>query len=222
MRSRSRSWMPVFAACLGIVAAGSSVWIPAGHCQNAGLPPVRPGEPLPNGGVVQGPAAPITFRLEGVWAGVGYLDEAKLAGKLEAMTAGPERDELVNKAATFLTIVAALDFRRDGGLETDLEVTAADGKAHNEPTVGRWKLVERKENRFLIELQETLEDKTERTSRRLVQFYEDGEHIALLMETDPLLAEFNPLIVLERVPEAKIASAAAPSAPSAAPTADRR
>lgn len=158
--------------------------------------------------VVQGPAAPVTPQLEGIWAGVGYLDEAKLAEKLATMAEGPERAALVNKSATFLTIVAAIEFRKDGSLETDLEVTDAEGVPHNEPTKGTWSLIERKENRFLVELRETLEDKTERTSRRLIQFYEDGEHFALLMETDPVLEEFNPLVVMKRVRDLQIADAA--------------
>ncbi len=193
-----------FATAVFLNAAGSLVSAHAQNTQGTGA-----------GQAVAGPAIAATFRLEGIWAGVGYLDEEKLAAHLESMTEGPERDTLVNKAATYLSIAAALEFRPDGRLETDLEVQDGDGKVLREPTLGTWKALEKKENRILVELNEKLPDESERVSRRLIQFYDDGEHIALLMESDPLLTDFNPLIVLQRVPPTDIAQTNQPAAPPA-------
>lgn len=173
----------------------------------------------------QSPAAPITgptstpvLRVDGVWAGVGYLDEEKLAAQLQAMPEGEAKTTLITKANLFLSLVAALEFKADGSLETELEITGVDGKVLREPAVGRWTLVETRENRALVELVERLPDQTERTSRRVLQFYEDGEHLAMLMETDAALQEFNPLVIMARIPVGVVAQApAAANDPGAMP-----
>jgi|GEM_PF-7113248 len=158
---------------------------------------------------VYGPQELAVMKLDGIWAGVGYLDHEKLAKHLEAMPEGDAKEILFHKAGTFLSIVAAMEFRADGMLETEMEVTGADGQVQREPTIGTWRIVEVRDSRRLVELNETLADEQKRVSRQLIQFYEDGEHIAVLIETDPLLKDFNPLIVMERVPAEKIALAEA-------------
>jgi hypothetical protein len=163
-------------------------------------------QPAPAGQpALTGPLIAPVLRLDGVWAGVGYLDEEKLAAQLQTMPEGEAKTSLITKASLFLSLVAAMEFKPDGSLETELEITGTDGKVLREPAVGRWTLVEARENRALVELVERLPDETERTSRRLLQFYEDGEHLAMLMETDAALQEFNPLVIMARIPAGSVA-----------------
>jgi hypothetical protein len=49
--------------------------------------------------------------------------------------------------------------------------------------------------------------------RKIFQFYEDGLNMASPVETSTELADLNPLIIFERVPDAALAENVDPAAP---------
>lgn len=171
----------------------------------AQAPAVQPAAPSPSA----------SRQLPGTWAGISYLDEDRIGEHLAQLPDDKAREVLLHKAAAFLSVVIAIEFRHDGTLESELEVADEQGNPLIETTTGRWRIAERKEDRLIVELEERLADGKERKSRRLIQFYEDGDHLAILMDADPALAPFNPLFILERVPAGEIAQA--PGTEQAAP-----
>ncbi len=151
--------------------------------------------------------------LNGYWAGVGYLDEQKLAAKLAATTDEAARKQLEARANLFLSMVAVIGLQPNGQMISELEVTDATGKPVQEVVQGTWKVVEQRENRFLVEFVEQGADKSTTTVRKVFQFYEDGWNMASPVETAADLADLNPLIIYERVPEAALAENVDPAAP---------
>ncbi len=151
--------------------------------------------------------------LNGYWAGVGYLDEQKLAAKLAATTDEAARKQLEVRANLFLSMVAVIGLQPNGQMVSELEVTDASGKPVQEVVQGTWKVVEQRENRFLVEFVEQGADKSTTTVRKVFQFYEDGWNMASPVETATDLADLNPLIIYERIPEAALAENVEPAAP---------
>jgi hypothetical protein len=151
--------------------------------------------------------------LNGYWAGVGYLDEQKLEAKLKTLTDETQKKQLQEKANLFLSMIAVMGLQPNGQMVSEIEVTDAAGKPIREVVQGTWKVVEQKENRLLVEFLEQRADKSTTTVRKVFQFYEDGWNMASPVETSAELAEFNPLIIYERVPDAALAENTDPAAP---------
>lgn len=151
--------------------------------------------------------------LNGYWAGVGFLDEQKLAAKLAAMTDETAKKQLETKANLFLSMVAVIGLQPNGQMVSEVEVTDASGKPMREVVKGTWKVVEQRESRFLVEFLEQADDKSTTTVRKIFQFYEDGWNMASPVETSAELADLNPLIIYERIPEAAVAENVDPAAP---------
>ncbi|MFN9343696.1 MAG: hypothetical protein ACK6DB_14055, partial [Planctomycetota bacterium] len=89
----------------------------------------------------------------------------------------------------------------------------ATGKPVREVVQGTWKVVEHRETRFLVEFLEQGADKSTTTVRKIFQFYEDGLNMASPVETAADLADLNPLVIFERIPEAALAENTDPAAP---------
>lgn len=162
------------------------------------------------------PAQPVRISatsLNGYWAGVGFLDEQKLAAKLAAITDEAARKQLEARANLFLSMVAVVGLQPNGQMVSEVEVTDASGKPVREVVQGTWKVVEQRESRFLLEFTEQGADKSVTTVRKLFQFYEDGLNMASPVETAADLADLNPLIIYERIPEAALAENPDPAAP---------
>ena len=145
------------------------------------------------------------YTLNGYWAGVAYLDMDKLQEKL-AGTKDVDLQNLIKlQAQMFLSMVSVVNFKPNGTVESELEVNDENNEVVTEAIVGRWKVVESRDSKFLVDVLESQESKSSVTVRKLFQFYEDGEHMASPVETSPELADLNPLIVFERIPEAIMA-----------------
>ena len=151
--------------------------------------------------------------LNGYWAGVGYLDEQKLAAKLAAITDETARKQLETRANLFLSMVAVIGMQPNGQMVSEVEVTDATGKPVREVVQGTWKVVEQRESHFLVEFLEQGADKSTTTVRKIFQFYEDGLNMASPVETAADLADLNPLVIFERIPEAALAENTDPAAP---------
>lgn len=211
-------WIVCLCSCLFLTGSVSAQQ--ALPTQQPGGLPAVPAALAGNQAATQGAnqAAPQPVRitatlLNGYWAGVGYLDEQKLDAKLKATTDEAQRKQLEEKANLFLSMVAVIGLQPNGQMVSELEVTDASGKPIREVVQGTWKVVEQKENRLLVEFLEQGSDKSTTTVRKVFQFYEDGWNMASPVETSTELADLNPLIIYERVPDAALAENTDPAAP---------
>lgn len=207
-------WIVCLCSCLFI--AGSVSAQQALPVQQPGTLPAVPAALAGNQPASPASAQPVRITatsLNGYWAGVGYLDEQKLDAKLKTLTDETQKKQLQEKANLFLSMVAVMGLQPNGQMVSELEVTDAAGKPIQEVVQGTWKVVEQKENRLLVEFLEQGADKSTTTVRKVFQFYEDGLNMASPVETSAELAEFNPLIIFERVPDAALAENTDPAAP---------
>ena len=139
------------------------------------------------------------YQLKGVWAGVAYLDEEKLKEKIEALPSVAEKKAFITKAELFLSAVAAYEFKENGDYETDFEINTDDGEVARAATIGRYKVVENDGLKMVVEFVEKTKEATAAREKKLIQFYEDGDHMAVLVPAPEELADCNPLLVFERV-----------------------
>jgi hypothetical protein len=177
------------------------------------VPAALAGRPQPAAGAVAQPVKISATSLNGYWAGVGFLDEQKLAAKLAATTDEAARKQLEARANLFLSMVSVIGLQPNGQMVSEVEVTDATGNPVREVVQGTWKVVEQRENRFLVEFLEQGADKSTTNVRKIFQFYEDGLNMASPVETAVDLADLNPLIIYERIPEAALAENTDPAAP---------
>ncbi len=139
---------------------------------------------------------PLEQKLVGVWLGEAYLDESRLELKLQTLP--PQRQqEILERARTFMTTILAIDFRADGTLENDGEVTPVGGTPIRLGGNGTWRALESNENKLLIETTERLVDGTISTTKQLYRFYPDGRQVALTVEMDEL-DSCSPMIIFTR------------------------
>lgn len=146
-----------------------------------------------------GPAKP-NYSLVGLWVGVSHLDEEKLEAKYKQLTDPAQQKEFVQAVETFLSLAVAVQYQADGGMESDAEITDLTGESIRETVSGQWRVVETKGLKLIVEIHERSPDGRVTTTRKLLQFYEDGEHLATPVETCQWLADLNPLLVFERIP----------------------
>jgi len=207
-------WIVCLCSCLFVAGSVSAQQAPP--AQQPGNLPAVPAALAGNQPANQAtqPVRITATSLNGYWAGVGYLDEQKLEAKLKTLTDETQKKQLQEKANLFLSMIAVMGLQPNGQMVSEIEVTDAAGKPIREVVQGTWKVVEQKENRLLVEFLEQGADKSTTTVRKVFQFYEDGWNMASPVETSAELAEFNPLIIYERVPDAALAENTDPAAPA--------
>ncbi len=145
------------------------------------------------------------FELTGIWAGVAYLDESKLEEKLKTLRSDAERQDLLNKARGFLNIIGAFEFKTNGEFESDFEINVGEVEGPREIAQGKYRIVESEGLKRVIELIKNDRKTDDPADKRLVQFYEDGQHMAMAIPAPGDLVEFNPLMIFERVPPEELA-----------------
>lgn len=146
------------------------------------------------------------FDLTGVWAGVAYLDESKLEEKLKTLRSDAERQDLLNKARGFLNIIGAFEFKANGEFESDFEINVGEEEGPREIAQGKYRIVESEGLKRVIELIKNDRKPDDPADKRLVQFYEDGQHMAMAIPAPSDLVEFNPLMIFERIPAEELAA----------------
>ncbi|MEZ6096950.1 MAG: hypothetical protein R3C03_22465 [Pirellulaceae bacterium] len=154
------------------------------------------------------PVVVTEFKLHGVWAGVAYLEEAKLKAVYDLLKTEQEKEAFIVKAEAFLSAVAAFHIRVDGTYESDVELFTTEGKLERASTRGKYRIIEHEGPKYIVEF---LEESTEPLppERKLLQFYDDGEHFALTVPAPEEFKAANPLMIFERVPEDQLANPAA-------------
>lgn len=146
------------------------------------------------------------YQLKGVWAGVAYLDEEKLKAKVDAIQNADEKKALMAKAQLFLSAVAAYEFKETGEYESDFEIDTDDGEIARAATIGKFKVVEADGPKMIVQFLEKTKEPDAAHEKKLIQFYEDGEHMAVVVPAPAELADCNPLLVFERVSAEQLAA----------------
>jgi hypothetical protein len=139
------------------------------------------------------------YRLTGVWAGLAYLDEDKLKEKFDKLETEEQKETFLRRAESFLSGVAAFEFKPDGTFESDVEIITTEGKSEGAQSSGTYQIVEVDGPKFIIEITEQGPDGKPIRERKLLQFYEDGDHMGILVPAPDLFADCNPLMVFERM-----------------------
>ncbi len=151
-------------------------------------------------------AAAVTFELKGVWAGVAYLDEDKLKAKFDLLQTPEEKEAFIRKGEAFLSAVAAFRFTADGQFESDIELLNISGEIERAAAQGRYRVVESQGPKFMVEFIEIVADGKSEKEQKLLQFYEDGQHLAILVPAPEEFKDCNPLMIFQRVPEQQLAA----------------
>ena len=136
-------------------------------------------------------------KLVGVWLGEAYLDENRLAERLENLTQ-PQVDDIIRKAQYFVGTVMAIDFKPNGTLENQIEIAPPGVEPISQEGEGTWRVVEVREEGVVVEIAELNPDGSKTMSRKAYKFYDDGEHFAVSIPLEDVLGECNPMIVFER------------------------
>ena len=136
-------------------------------------------------------------KLTGVWLGWASLDQSRLQ---EALSQLPPAQRAVTaaKAKSFLSTVMAIDFRRDGTVENDLEIVATNGQVLRDGTTGNWTVLESTIQGVLVETTETIADGSVSRAQKRYQFLSSENEFAMPVEVDAELSQFNARMVFQR------------------------
>lgn len=145
--------------------------------------------------------------LHGVWLGGATLDETKLQQKLDSLPPAQQQVALA-KARSFLSTLMAIEYRKDGTVENDLEIISVDGQLLRDGSVGNWNVVKQSANQVVVETQEQLSDGSTTTDQFVYHFFEDGSGFSLSVQTDDDLDGCDAMMVFERqmLPPTNVAS----------------
>ena len=118
-------------------------------------------------------------KLVGVWLGEAYLDENRLAERIENLTQ-PQVDDIIRKAQYFVGTVMAIDFKPNGTLENQIEIAPPGVEPISQEGEGTWRIVEVREEGVVVEIAELNPGGSKTVSRKAYKFYDDGEQLRRL------------------------------------------
>ncbi len=136
-------------------------------------------------------------KLTGVWLGAAQLDQAPLQDALNQMPPA-ERAVTLTKARSFLSTVIAIDFRKDGTVENEMEIVSTNGQVLRDGATGTWSVIESTSEGILVETVEKLSDGTTSKSQTRYRFLTNDNEFAMPVEVGQELAQFNARIVFQR------------------------
>ncbi len=136
-------------------------------------------------------------KLVGVWLGEAYLDENMLVQRIENL-AQPQVDDIIRKAQYFVGTVMAIDFRPNGTLENQIEISAPGVEPISQVGEGTWRIVGVDGESLVVEIAESNPDGSKTMSRKAYRFSDGGERFAVSIPLEDVLGECNPMIVFER------------------------
>lgn len=136
-------------------------------------------------------------KLTGVWLGAAQLDQAPLQDALNQMPPA-ERAVTLTKARSFLSTVIAIDFRKDGTVENEMEIVSTNGQVLRDGATGTWSVIESTSEGILVETVEKLSDGTTSKSQTRYRFLTNDNEFAMPVEVGQDLAQFNARIVFQR------------------------
>ena len=109
-----------------------------------------------------------------------------------------ERAVTLAKARSFLSTVIAIDFRKDGTVENEMEIVSTNGQVLRDGATGTWSVIESTSESILVETEEKLSDGTTSKSQTRYQFLTNDNEFAMPVEVSQELAQFNARIVFQR------------------------
>ena len=144
-------------------------------------------------------------KLTGVWMGGAAIDQAAFEATAAKLTQRQQED-LLSAAQTFISTAMAVDFRPDGTMETAVEITPPGGAPVSGATIGTWRVTGVRGDEYAMEVRETLPDGSVATSEKLFSIVGDNQ-ISMTADTDPLVGQCGPRILLDRqvMPSEKVA-----------------
>ena len=162
--------------------------------------PSQPGQPQTNSAESEPDlvaTAPFQQKLIGVWLGEAFLDEARLLQKLQSLPV-QQQETTLQLAEEFLSTAIAFDFRSDGSLETDIEITRLDSQPIRDGGAGNWRVLETSSDAALVETTTQLADGSTVTDQRQYHFGADSNRVVIMVDLGVELDGCGPAIVLRR------------------------
>lgn len=139
------------------------------------------------------------FNLTGVWYGQAVLDLDAANAKLATIPAedAARLQQIIN---AFSSIVIAAEFRPDTVMELDMMITAPDGQALRDRSVGTWKILEADDKLMKVQTSEYSGEETEAKEKLyLYRFVNQNAFQFVPDSISPELYTFSPRIVFQRV-----------------------
>ena len=197
-RSMHRAWISIVTSSLTLVACLAFMFMVG--CDSSETPVTKKSTPSSTEKAetpVVDRKAELRDKLVGIWLGAAYLDENLLNEKLNGLPQ-EEASAIIQQAQFFAGTEMAIEFRPNGSLENDVEITAPDGQTIREGGQGTWKIVQVDGESFVVEIAERQGDGSMTSSQKVYKFYEDGDHFAVSIPLDNILGQCNPLLIFER------------------------
>jgi hypothetical protein len=134
--------------------------------------------------------------LVGVWLGTAGLDEGLLQRKMDSLPDEESRAKLLSMARTFSSTYVGLQFDPDRNLEMDMIIEQPDGTPIRDRSSGTWEIAQVDGKSVTVHLHETIEGKTESSTKCYV--FQDNDQFVLIPAVVPDLRDCNPVIVFVR------------------------
>ncbi len=144
--------------------------------------------------------------LAGLWFGQAVLNEDTLSKLLAGMTE-PEQQALLKETQTFVSTQMAMEFSKDGSMESAVEVTPVGGQPIQGETFARWSVLEVQGNQVTVETIEQNENGEAVSSQTVYRVSADGNRIVMQPNVASALAQCEPMIYLDRQLDERFANA---------------
>jgi len=143
------------------------------------------------------PAVPLTSVAVGTWLGQAILDEASLEAKLKQLPAD-EQERVFVISENFLSTVMAMDIRKDGTIESEVEMKPMGDRPIRDSTVGQWRATQVDNDQLAVELAELAEDNSTVITKRSFRFYPDRNAFVMSVPIPTELQGCEAVMIFER------------------------
>ena len=140
----------------------------------------------------------VVNKLVGVWLGTATLDEPVFEKALSQLSNG-NRKLALSQARSFLSTVMAIEFRKDGSIESEVEIVTVDGDTIRDTSTGAWQLVESVGDQVRLEMQENQSDGSITTDQKVYQFVENNKFVLKVPVSDQLTRANARLIFVRQI-----------------------
>lgn len=144
--------------------------------------------------------------LAGLWFGQAVINEDTLKTLLAGMTE-PEQQTLLKETQTFVSTQMAMEFSKDGSMESAVEITPVGGQPIQGDTFARWSVLRAQGNQVTVETIEQNESGEVVSSQTTYTVSADGNRIVMQPNVASALAQCEPMIYLDRQVDERFANA---------------
>ena len=149
------------------------------------------------GGSANAPAASLESVAVGTWLGQAILDENSLEQKLEKLPPA-EQERIFVIAQNFMSTVMAMDIRKDGTIESEVEMKPMGERPFRESTVGQWRATQIDSDQLKVELAELAADNSTVLTQRNFRFYPDRNAFVMSLPIPTELQGCEAVMIFER------------------------